>query len=473
MPSSPNVIIIADDLTGAADTGVQFAAGGAPVYLLPAATLSPAPHPQLVGAGGLSLYTTSRDLSAQAAGERVRSAAQALPDLRPRWFYKKIDSCLRGNLGAEIDALLDTLGFAAALVAPALPAQGRTTIDGIHRVRGTPLAQTRFARDSIRPITSSVVAEILARQSRHRIGGLSLADSGDPDRLQGALRRERARGCRLIVYDAVEQAHLDQLAALVIQSPEPLLPAGSAGLAAGLAGRLLPQRTIESAPLPSTQLQAVRREPPQSAIPAGMTDFHTADQWEVAEPSEATNLRPRSKPGTGLERLLMVCGTGAPVTRRQTDTLLARYPGLRHESAPEWLIAASAQDRRRRATELRAAWTGGILALGVRPLSPAGSAVTPEQTELGLAGLADLALRILRASPVEGLFLSGGETAAACFRAYGGEAIALHREILPGLVLGRWVGGVADGLPVVTKAGTFGTEQTLVALYECLSEETG
>ncbi|MCB2262398.1 MAG: four-carbon acid sugar kinase family protein [Candidatus Thiosymbion ectosymbiont of Robbea hypermnestra] len=486
-----SVVVIADDLTGAADTGVQFAAGGAPVYLMPAEALSPAHSPWPDGAAGISLYTASRDLSAQAAGERVQAAARALPDPRPRWLYKKIDSCLRGNPGAEIDALLDALGFAAALVAPALPAQGRATIDGIHRVRGAPLAQTRFARDPVRPIISSVVAEILARQSHHKIGGLSLADYGDSGRLQGAVRRERERGCRLIVCDAAEQAHLDRIAALVIQSPESLLPVGSAGLAASLAGQLLPQWAVESVPLSGTRLQSVRRAFPRPiipgsrtpALPGGMMDPQVtvvpggipepgppgaANQRETAAPAETTNPQQRSNPGTGPERLLMVCGTGAPVTRRQLDALLARYPGIRHESAAGWLLAASAQDRHRRAAELLAAWTGGILALGVRPWSPTGPAVTPAEAEQGLAGLADLALRVLRAGSVEGLFLSGGETAAAFFRACGGEAIALYQEILPGLVLGRWVGGLADGLPVVTKAGAFGDKQTLAALYERL-----
>lgn len=418
------VVIIADDLTGGADTGVQFVAGGSPVYLMPVETLS-STRPWLATAAGISVYTATRDRSARIAGERVREVARSLPDPRPRWFYKKIDSCLRGNLGAEIDALLDALGFDAGLVAPALPAQGRTTIGGIHRVYGVPLARTRFARDPITPVTGSAVAEILARQSRHAIGGIGLETYGYPERLQRAVQRERARGCRLIVCDAAEQAHLDQVAALVIRSPERLLPVGSAGLAAGVVSRFAPDRVVEPGPAP------------------------------------------------GLERLLMVCGTGAPVTREQLDALLDKYPGVRHESAPEWLITASAQDRRRCAAELLAAWTGGILALGVRPLSPAGPAVSPEQADQGLAGLADLALQVMRAGLVEGLFLSGGETADAFRRASGGEAIHLEREPLPGLVLGRWVGGIADGLPVVTKAGAFGTERTLVALYEGLSGGDG
>lgn len=166
----------------------------------------------------------------------------------------------------------------------------------------------------------------------------------------------------------------------------------------------------------------------------------------------------------------MVCGTGAQATREQLDTLLNEYPGVCHESEPDWLIAASVRDRCRCAADLCAAWSSGVLALRVRPPPPAGPAVDPE---LVVAGLAGLASEVMRVGPVDGLFLSGGETADVLRHETGGEAIELQREVLPGLVLGRWVGGVADGLPVVTKAGAFGEARTLVTLYERLAGRTG
>nr|WP_243448368.1 four-carbon acid sugar kinase family protein [Candidatus Thiosymbion oneisti] len=416
-----DVAVIADDLTGAADTGVQFAAIGVPIYLLPVETLSPG-RPWLATATGISVYTATRGLSVPEAGKRVRLAARALPDPHPRWIYKKIDSCLRGNLGAEIDVLLDTLGLDAALVAPALPIQGRTTIGGIQRVYGTPLAQTQFASDPLTPVTCSSVAEVLAHQSRYGIGRVDMDAYGDPGCLQRAVQRERERGCRLIVCDAATQTHLDEIAVLVVRNRERLLPVGSAGLAASLVGQLASERMVE----------------PVSV--------------------------------SGLERLLMVCGTGAQATREQLDALLDKYPGVRHELAFEWLITASVRDRQRCVADLRSAWTGGVLVVTVRSLPSASP--TPD-LKRAAAGLGGLALEIMRAGPVDGLFLSGGETADAVRRAAGGEAIELQREVLPGLVLGRWVGGIADGLPVVTKAGALGEKQTLVVLYERLSGGVG
>jgi D-threonate/D-erythronate kinase len=424
MRSGPEAVVIADDLTGAADTGVQFAALGAPVYLMPLETLW-LDRPWMSEAAGISTYTSSRQLPSRAAAERLRRVAPVLADLRPRRIYKKIDSCLRGNLGAEIDVLLDLLGLDAALIAPALPAQGRITVGGVQLVRGVPLAETEFAKDPIAPINSSVVAEILVCQSRHPVGGIRVDEYRDPDRLEAAVQRELGRGCRLIVCDAAEQAHLDQLAGLVVRSAGRLLPVGSAGLAASLAGQFFADPAV--APL---------------SVPA-------------------------------VDRLLLVCGTGSRVTRGQLDILFDRYPGTRAELKPEWLIAASPEDRHRRAGELLDAWTGGILALTIGLLPSEGLTVTPAQAAAGLAVLTELASQIVRAGRADGLFLSGGETADAFLRASGGEAIALEQELLPGLVLGRLLGGPANDLPVVTKAGAFGEKRTLVALYERLSAGAG
>ena len=468
MRHSLEAVVIADDLTGAADSGVQLGAIRSPVYLMPVETLSHK-RPWMASAASFSVYTATRALSRHAATGRLKLVAQALPTLHPRWVYKKIDSCLRGNLGAEIDVLLDLPGLDAALIAPALPAQGRTTVGGIHRIHGRPLAQSEFAKDPVTPVTRSAVTELLAAQSRHPVGRIDLSEYGSLASLQRAVQRERGRGYRLIVCDALVQAHLEQIAGLVIRSAGRLLPVGSTGLATALVGQLSSSRRSEP---PSPRAAPGRPEHPGVDEPGTHRRPMPPIDLPTARRLSSTGHRPNlsgssgPQPASGYERLLMVCGTASRVTRRQLDLLLGRYPGVRQELDPEWLVAASAAERKRRATELIDTWTGGVLAIGIRPLPPRGPAVDPVQAATGLAGLASA---IIEADQTDGLFLSGGETADAFRRMSGGEAIELEQELLPGLVLGRWLGGVADGLIVVTKAGAFGGEQTLVALYERLS----
>jgi uncharacterized protein YgbK (DUF1537 family) len=100
------IVIIADDLTGAADTGVQFCPFFDETVLVPYHQLPNvfATTPDAVSQA-MSIYTNSRALEADTARERLGSVASQFSQSKPKWIYKKVDSCLRGNLGAEIEAI--------------------------------------------------------------------------------------------------------------------------------------------------------------------------------------------------------------------------------------------------------------------------------------------------------------------------------------------------------------------------------
>jgi uncharacterized protein YgbK (DUF1537 family) len=136
--------LVADDLSGAADSSAGLAR---PVRV----TFWPAPawdadlDPQVVQVHD----TESRSLSPAQAAERVVSACSLLP-----WphLYKKIDSTLRGNPGAEIAAALHSTGYRMAVVVPSLPDQGRTVAGGILRVHGDLVTRTAFGNDPRTPV---------------------------------------------------------------------------------------------------------------------------------------------------------------------------------------------------------------------------------------------------------------------------------------------------------------------------------
>ena len=110
--------LIADDLTGANDTGVQFALRGA-------RTLVPLDWHDLKSlsraADVLVLNTNSRAVPARVAAERARIAAEALRRAGVEAVYKKIDSTFRGNIGPELDAILDVFPSPLAVLTPAFP----------------------------------------------------------------------------------------------------------------------------------------------------------------------------------------------------------------------------------------------------------------------------------------------------------------------------------------------------------------
>src|SRR5579884_4019048 len=143
----PQLAIIADDLTGAADAAAPFASAGRATYVA-------VDHDDLPDCDVLSLSTASRHFSAEQAYDAAYAATVRVA--QSRWLFKKIDSTLRGQLSAELSAVMAASRRARALIAPAFPAQSRTTVGGRQFVRGQALEETPFAHD----VLSSDLLEI-------------------------------------------------------------------------------------------------------------------------------------------------------------------------------------------------------------------------------------------------------------------------------------------------------------------------
>jgi hypothetical protein len=110
-------------------------------------------------------------------------------------------------------------------------------------------------------------------------------------------------------------------------------------------------------------------------------------------------------------------------------------------------------------------WSSGGVILSLQPVLDAGPIEDPG---LVVRGLAEAAAGLLAAAAVEGVFLCGGDTAEAFWHQIGACAMLIREEILPGLMRGEFVGGLRNGLPVVTKAGAFGQMNTLNQLINSL-----
>lgn len=220
VPAAPRWLILADDLTGAADTAIAFASRG---WAASVAWGGAAPEEAV-----LALDADSRRLPAPDAAAR-HVALLATHGLGRLDLFKKIDSTLRGQPAAELAATLRALPGRMALVAPAFPRQGRTTEHGRILLHGRALEETPlWAREHSYP--SADLRAVLAGEGLHvrhaPIG--ALADAG-------MLRAALTEGVEALVCDAVEGADL----AAIVQAARPfatrLLWVGSAGLAHALA----------------------------------------------------------------------------------------------------------------------------------------------------------------------------------------------------------------------------------------------
>lgn len=159
----PALLIIADDLTGANDTGVQFAKQGLRV-------LVSIHHQQPLAAFAsdcdvLVVNTESRHITPEAAFYRVSQAAEQGVALGIPQFYKKTDSTLRGNVGSELAALLTATAGHELFFAPAYPKLQRITRQGVQFVAGLPLSQSTFATDLLNPLREDFIPALIAEQT--------------------------------------------------------------------------------------------------------------------------------------------------------------------------------------------------------------------------------------------------------------------------------------------------------------------
>ena len=154
------VTIIADDLTGACDTGCLFAGPG-PVGVLAAAALA---ADSSILTPVITVDTESRSLPPREAAAAIHAAARRLRErLASGRVFKKIDSTLRGAAGVELTALLEHgLPFTGALVCPAFPAQRRIVRHGRLLVDSVPVHESAIARDPTFRAATSDVAALLA-----------------------------------------------------------------------------------------------------------------------------------------------------------------------------------------------------------------------------------------------------------------------------------------------------------------------
>lgn len=404
-------IILADDFTGAGDSGVHFArAGERTALLLDRDGL----ERELPDYDVLSLSSESRLLPREAAVAAVRALTSRCVAAGAAIIFKKVDSTLRGNLGAEIEAVLDIVGYRAALVCTAMPKTGRTCSGGRLYLNGVPLHETEIGRDPFNPVPTSVVAEVLAEQTALPTGHLDLAAvRGAPVALQNAALRLMHDGCRIIVADAETDGDLQALGKLLRESREGIEPSSLLGVGAG-----------------------------------GLAEAYAGADGQ--------------KPLLPGGRLLAVVGSLTGVSREQAD--YAAASGL---FFPLYLDMATTDPAGECARLAREAARGEKKHLLLRGKEGTGQSSPSAEQGTRAAALFGLAAKTVCATThCDALFATGGNTAVAIAAALGIRVIRLEGEYMPGIVLGSCVSGESGVRWFISKAGGFGPPQTLCTLGE-------
>jgi D-threonate/D-erythronate kinase len=389
--------IIADDLTGATDVASAFAVEGFTARVILDWSWIPSLKCDVV-----VLTTDSRCHPPVSAGRKVEEAVQLLASHSIELIYKKIDSTLKGNLVAEIDAISEVTKRPIVLC-PANPTQGRTLIDGRIHVRGDTLnlvdiLKQQGCRATIvvkQPIASFPMAPAKALDFAEEV----LADASG--------YQEGATGCAYVIADAQSDSHLDAIVAIAARSGHHPLLVGSAGLAAAIARHLH------------------RLHRGSSTLELDCSDRH------VQALKSINSNRPT----------LLVIGSSNPVTLHQVKTLVASGQGI------ECGLSAD---------------QGSAILHGLTSGHSVAVKVPMEHRETTTIAIDMQAIvRLLEYGAAGSLLLSGGDTAQLFLDQLCSQAIDVLGEILPGLAVGKLIGGRADGLTLVTKPGGFGTDNSL------------
>jgi uncharacterized protein YgbK (DUF1537 family) len=439
--------IIADDLTGAADTGIQFAKQNFYTILLPFGLENALFHSYDVisqaGTTGsiedphylretqvIAVSTNSRGMQAEQAYDTVRNATEHLKRIHSQIIYKKIDSTLRGNLGIEIEAVLDISGNDFAILAPAFPAYNRTTIGGIHFVNGKPLSQIEVASDLVRPVGESNIPVLIRAQTRLKVGHITLEEvCRGSESLKRSIFEHLNNGEKIIVFDAVTNADLSNIAEAGMSMPSFPLMVGSAGLAVHLSKFL-------------TQREHIKGHPPI---------YRMGHEGVV----------------------IVISGSLSAVTSRQLDTVRETRRG-KIISVDIRKLIEDCESGSKRLSEIvseimlsmKTNRVAGIQSINTGIHDGRGMEFSKQVVEY----LGRVALQIVNnySQTVRGMILSGGDTALAVFEYLKISRVRLINEILPGVPYGRVMDGKFTGLTIVTKAGSFGDESTLVKCIDFL-----
>ena len=399
-----SVGIVADDLTGANDSAVQFARGGWEARL----TLAD-PSAVTVDAGAvIAVVTDSRAQDAATARASTSSAVTALRTAGIDRLFVKIDSTMRGSVADQVAGALDAWAAehpdAFAIVCPAYPAMGRTVENGRLLVNGEGVETTSVRRDPVTPVLTNSLGELLPESVNIAIG------DGLIERIESAV----SGGARILTVDAISPDDLRSIADAIVQLGPRAVPVGSAGLAVEMADAWS-SSTPRTASRPTSTGRVV-------VVISSLHDVSRAQHAHLVDTASAGRLRTLAPT---LDDLRTTDAASAWISNE-----LARDPAL-----PEVIAVLAPSERGAEAD------TGDTIAMRVA------------------AGLAILTEAVI--ADAGSLVLMGGEGARAVLDRFGADSIRVTDAIREGIPIGVIEGGRLNGLTVVTKAGGFGTPSSL------------
>ncbi|WP_175640223.1 four-carbon acid sugar kinase family protein [Metabacillus schmidteae] len=422
--------IISDDLTGANDSGVQLAKkhlSSTVVFDYETSTLATKPDVLIVD-------TDSRAKKEEEAYKAAYQAALFLQKEGYQHVYKKVDSTLRGNIAAELSAVEQVYQPEVVVIAPAFPKMNRRTIEGNHYVNGVLITDTEFSKDPKTPVTEAFIPELL-KQYQER--GIALVDKRllgqSVEGINQIITTIINQGVKWFVCDSETEEDLQKICSIFSSLNKKTVWAGSAGL-------------IEYLP------EALQ-----------LTHSNEENQEEIK-----------------IEKTLIVSGSLSQVTREQLCKIESLQNSFFIEVDPTTLVKNTFKlDDYIGQLSQNSKYEHYVLYVEASEENRVSAKEAGEELGLTLTEVSEVISRGLgqiskglleNCTSIQGLVLTGGDTAKAVCSELTISEMELYSEVEPGLPFGR-LRSEDRSYWAVTKAGGFGHEQSLVNVVEYMANK--
>ncbi len=428
-------LLITDDLTGANASGILLKKLGIPTSTV--LDRSYYSRKADVSSRVIAFSTDSRGLPKSEAYSRVFDAVTFFADPAVCLYNKRIDSTLRGNIGAEIDAMLDALKAddRLAVMVPSYPAAGRVAVGGYLLVNGDLLERSDAALDSKMPIGTSIIEDIVKKQSSRQIKTVPIGElRHQVETIRENIKGWYREGIRILIFNALTNGDLQVIAKAVLESDVPFITVDPGPFTAAMAGEIFLSGKKES-----------------------------------------------------YGKILMIIGSVTDTTTKQLEELTHVYPVIVISVKKDQLLLGDSKrelEVNRIVSCVKESLASGSIFcittnnpnsgkyIDLNALSHKSNSSCEDLSQMINTGLGEIAGRLIAEIPdFHSLFCSGGDTTRAVADSLKASVLSLEQEVIPLAAYGTLEGGIASGIKIITKGGMVGDKNAMKICIEFLMRQ--
>ena len=410
-------IVIADDLTGSNATCSLFKKIG-----LRAASILKLQGDTNYDVDVISYSTASRGLDKEEAYKKVSEAIKILKNKDVLVYNKRIDSTLRGNIGTEINAMLDNLeDNRIAVVVPAYPDSGRIVVNKTMLVNGVLLENSDAGKDPKTPIKTSCVESLVQKDIKYSSTYFSLSDISQPIEEIAKKIQEAIKKSRVLIFDAVNNEDIIKISKVIIQSDINIITVDPGPFTLYYSKELQKKNHLEKKILmvigsvtttTKKQIEYILQEEDIFLVKMRVEDFFEEESCSKE-----------------IERVISFIKKGI-------------------ESYDLFLVTTSPIGDEKKAD--------------LQKLAENLNTTVEEISKIIANTLTKTAVKILKEiQKFEGIYSSGGDITIALLEKLKAIGVEIREEVIPLAAYGRIIGGDFPNLKLVSKGGMVGDEKTI------------